>query len=365
MARWSAAYGAATARAIALAHAPGARARSHGQGRRRTSGRAARRPRAADRLGAHDRARSGLAAAGLCRGRLVGAGRGRGAAGAAAWRRARPHASPTCAPRPAARPRNSLQAGARVTAVDRSPARLARLRENLARLGLAAETVAADATEWQAGPFDAVLIDAPCTVDRHHPPPSRHAVAQARGRPRRRSSRLQRRLLDRAVDADEAGRHHRLLHLLARARGRRSRRSPPCSRASRGCGAGRSVPTRSAGSPNSSRPPATCAPCPATCRIRTRAWPASTGFTPPGLEARHDPTPLRRLPFAASNYGGLAGHAGLPREGKRVHVPRVDRRNAPGSPCTWRGAACATSSAACAGIRCCAGTCCLARPTGC
>ncbi|HEY6024517.1 MAG TPA: transcription antitermination factor NusB, partial [Pseudolabrys sp.] len=49
-------------------------------------------------------------------------------------------------------------AGARVTAVDRSPARLSRLRENLARLSLDAETVAADAMEWQAGPFDAVLL---------------------------------------------------------------------------------------------------------------------------------------------------------------------------------------------------------------
>jgi 16S rRNA (cytosine967-C5)-methyltransferase len=54
-------------------------------------------------------------------------------------------------------------AGARVTAVDRSPARLKRLNENLARLKLQAETVAADALEWQAGPFDAVLLDAPCS----------------------------------------------------------------------------------------------------------------------------------------------------------------------------------------------------------
>src|SRR6185436_1489687 len=63
------------------------------------------------------------------------------------------------------------QAGARVTAVDRSGVRLARLRQNLMRLKLDAEIVEADATQWQGGPFDAVLVDAPCsstgTVRRH------------------------------------------------------------------------------------------------------------------------------------------------------------------------------------------------------
>jgi 16S rRNA (cytosine967-C5)-methyltransferase len=67
-------------------------------------------------------------------------------------------------------------AGARVTAVDRSPARINRLRDNLERLSLEAQTVAADVQEWQpetsnAGPFDAVLLDAPCsstgTIRRH------------------------------------------------------------------------------------------------------------------------------------------------------------------------------------------------------
>jgi len=62
-------------------------------------------------------------------------------------------------------------AGALVTAVDRSEARLVRLRENLTRVGLQAETIAADATEWNAEPLDAVLLDAPCsstgTIRRH------------------------------------------------------------------------------------------------------------------------------------------------------------------------------------------------------
>jgi 16S rRNA (cytosine967-C5)-methyltransferase len=62
-------------------------------------------------------------------------------------------------------------AGARVTAVDRAEPRLARVRANLERLGLSAEIVAADLTQWQAPPFDAVLLDAPCsstgTIRRH------------------------------------------------------------------------------------------------------------------------------------------------------------------------------------------------------
>ncbi|MGJ5048216.1 RsmB/NOP family class I SAM-dependent RNA methyltransferase [Bradyrhizobium oligotrophicum] len=66
-------------------------------------------------------------------------------------------------------------AGARVTAVDRSPARMNRLKDNMARLQLTAETVVADAAEWQpsdGGGFDGLLLDAPCTSTgtiRRHP----------------------------------------------------------------------------------------------------------------------------------------------------------------------------------------------------
>ena len=64
-------------------------------------------------------------------------------------------------------------AGARVTALDRSESRLARLSDNLARTGLAAKLAAADAFGWDApAPFDAVLVDAPCSATgtfRRHP----------------------------------------------------------------------------------------------------------------------------------------------------------------------------------------------------
>ena len=95
-------------------------------------------------------------------------------------------------------------AGARVTAVDRSPARLARLRENLARLGLAAETVAADVLDWEAEPFDAVLLDAPCsstgTIRRHPDIPWLKTPAEIEV-----LSALQLRLLDRAIDLTRPG----------------------------------------------------------------------------------------------------------------------------------------------------------------
>jgi len=61
--------------------------------------------------------------------------------------------------------------GARVSALDRSAQRLKRVAANLERLRLEAELVVANAATYDAAPFDAALVDAPCsstgTIRRH------------------------------------------------------------------------------------------------------------------------------------------------------------------------------------------------------
>ena len=112
-------------------------------------------------------------------------------------------------------------AGFDVTAVDISPERLDLVANNLARLGLPARLVAADAADWTPPhPFDAVLVDAPCsatgTIRRHPDIPlvRTHAdVARLAG--------VQARLLGAASALAAPGRRHRLQRLLARARGGR------------------------------------------------------------------------------------------------------------------------------------------------
>ncbi|MFV0243930.1 MAG: RsmB/NOP family class I SAM-dependent RNA methyltransferase [Qingshengfaniella sp.] len=73
-------------------------------------------------------------------------------------------------------------AGAEVTALDVSNRRLARLRDNLDRTGLAAQVIAVDALAWSGGPFDAILLDAPCsatgTIRRHPDLPFAKEAAQ-------------------------------------------------------------------------------------------------------------------------------------------------------------------------------------------
>ncbi|WP_306142249.1 RsmB/NOP family class I SAM-dependent RNA methyltransferase [Roseibium sp. MMSF_3412] len=64
-------------------------------------------------------------------------------------------------------------AGAAVTAVDISKGRLKRLEENMRRLNLNVQTVVSDLREYKPdAPFDAVLLDAPCSATgtiRRHP----------------------------------------------------------------------------------------------------------------------------------------------------------------------------------------------------
>jgi 16S rRNA (cytosine967-C5)-methyltransferase len=96
-------------------------------------------------------------------------------------------------------------ARAHVTAVDTSRNRLARLAANLARLGLEAAIVEADVLGYQPqAPFDAVLLDAPCsstgTVRRHPDVPwtkSPQDIAKL--------ANLQRRLLEKAITLVKPG----------------------------------------------------------------------------------------------------------------------------------------------------------------
>jgi 16S rRNA (cytosine967-C5)-methyltransferase len=67
-------------------------------------------------------------------------------------------------------------ANVEVTALDIDPARCERIHETLNRLGLQAKVIAADAAKpaqwWDGVPFDAILLDAPCTASgivRRHP----------------------------------------------------------------------------------------------------------------------------------------------------------------------------------------------------
>ena len=95
-------------------------------------------------------------------------------------------------------------AGAKVSAIDRSPARLNRMRENLVRLSLNAETVVADALDWKGGPFDGVLLDAPCsatgTICRHPDIPWLKNEADLPV-----LTSLQQRLIDRAIELTRPG----------------------------------------------------------------------------------------------------------------------------------------------------------------
>jgi 16S rRNA (cytosine967-C5)-methyltransferase len=56
----------------------------------------------------------------------------------------------------------------RLTALDIDPRRVRRMQDTLERVGVRAQALAGDATEpetwWDGAPFDAILIDAPCSA---------------------------------------------------------------------------------------------------------------------------------------------------------------------------------------------------------
>ena len=98
-----------------------------------------------------------------------------------------------------------VKAGYAVTALDRDASRIERLRHNLARLDYTAELVTADALDYAPpAPFDAVLLDAPCSATgtfRRHPEVAWHRdPGDIAGRVA-----LQRRLIARAADCLNPG----------------------------------------------------------------------------------------------------------------------------------------------------------------
>jgi 16S rRNA (cytosine967-C5)-methyltransferase len=95
-------------------------------------------------------------------------------------------------------------AGADVLAVDRSAQRLKRLNANMARLGLNVTSRVADALTLEAPPFDAILLDAPCTATgtiRRHPEVAWTKTPEDL----KKLTALQRRLLDKAVSLLKPG----------------------------------------------------------------------------------------------------------------------------------------------------------------
>ena len=97
------------------------------------------------------------------------------------------------------------KAGYAVTALDRDPARVERLRQNLKRLDYSADLVTSDALDYAPKtPFDAVLLDAPCSATgtfRRHPEVVWHRdPADIAGRVA-----LQRKLIGRAVECLNPG----------------------------------------------------------------------------------------------------------------------------------------------------------------
>ncbi|NNC48578.1 MAG: RsmB/NOP family class I SAM-dependent RNA methyltransferase [Sphingomonas sp.] len=98
-------------------------------------------------------------------------------------------------------------AGHQVTALDRSKSRLRRLRDNIARVGIETDIVEGALEDYTPdAPFDAVLLDAPCSASgtiRRHP----EVLYRARPAVIAQMSEVQSRLIDAAAKLVRAGGH--------------------------------------------------------------------------------------------------------------------------------------------------------------
>ena len=261
------------ARAIARGQRPRAGARSHRQDRSRKSGpNTLRRPRAADRHGAHARARrrsrccrASTTAPGGCRTPPPRCRRGcsatsRGKTRRRSLRRARRQDRAACA-RPARRspPSTARRRGSSALRAESRAAQPRRRDRRRRRAAVARRAVRRACCSTRPAPRPARSAAIP-TFPGSSPKPIIATLAA-----------LQRRLLDRAVDAARARRHARLLHLLAGAGGRRAADRGACWRATRACAASRSQPDEIGGHAElAHRRTATCAPC--RCHLaRSRA----------------------------------------------------------------------------------------------
>ena len=161
---------------------------------------------------------------------------------------------------------------------------------------------------------------------------------------------LQTRLLDHAATLLQAGRHARLLHLLAGARGGRAARSPRCWRASPTCAGGRSRPTRSAALPSCSTPTGDLRTLPCHLPDAEPRMAGLDGFyaarTRRQLEGLTRPRRLAAVPTLRYMLprGRRAPWRPRQRRGERVHGGRCRSRSAPGCPCSWCAAGCAVAA---------------------
>ncbi len=108
----------------------------------------------------------------LWRRRMVGAGRRGGACRPGSFGRHPGMRVVDLCAAPGGKAAELAAAGADLTTVDRSAERLKLLAANFERLRLRSEIVVADALAFDAAPFDAVLLDAPCSATgtiRRHP----------------------------------------------------------------------------------------------------------------------------------------------------------------------------------------------------